>query len=165
MDVIEAIRKRRSIRKYQDREVENEKLDLLLEAARLAPSAKNKQNWKFIVVKDKKVKKQLVPACKNQKFVGEAPVVIAGIADPTVNKWYKIDMGIAFEHIALEAVELGLGTCWIGAFYEDQVKKVLNVPDELEVVVLITIGYPAEQPEKRPRKNINEIVMYEKFTT
>jgi len=163
MDVIEAIRKRRSIRKYKDKEIEEEKLNLLLEAARLAPSAKNRQNWIFVVVKDKAVKKQLVPACKNQEFVGEASVVVAGIADPSISRWYKIDMGIVFEHIALEAVELGLGSCWIGAFYEDQVKKVLNVPDNLEVVVLMTIGYPAEEPEERPRKKIDEMIRYEKF--
>ncbi|MCD6108078.1 MAG: nitroreductase [Thermoplasmata archaeon] len=164
MDVRDAIRMRRSIRKYKDKEIEEEKLKLLLEAARLAPSAKNRQNWIFVVVRDKEIKKQLIPACKNQEFVGEASVVIAGVSDPNVSRWYKIDMGIAFEHIALEAVELGLGTCWIGAFYEEQVKKVLNIPEDLEVVVLITIGYPAEEPMERPRKRLDEIIRYERFT-
>ena len=115
MDVFESIKKRRSIRTYQDKSVEEDKLNQLLEAARLAPSAKNRQNWMFIVVRDKQIREQLVLACNGQKFVGEAPIVIAGVADPTL-KWYRIDMGIAVEHIALEAMELEMGTCCVGAF-------------------------------------------------
>mgnify|MGYP000097143243 CR=1 FL=1 len=100
MDVIDAIRMRRSIRKYKDKEIEEEKLKLLLEAARLAPSAKNRQNWIFVVVRDKEIKKQLIPACKNQEFVGEASVVIAGISDPNVSRWYKIDT-VSYTHLTL----------------------------------------------------------------
>jgi len=160
VDVFEAIKKRRSIRTYQDKSVEEDKLNQLLEAARLAPSAKNRQNWMFIVVKDKQIREQLVLACNGQKFVGEAPIVIAGVADPTL-KWYRIDMGIAVEHIALEAMELELGTCWVGAFDEKEVSRILRVPTDHETVILITIGYPKVMPPQAPRKKMDDIVRRE----
>ncbi len=162
MDVFEAIKERRSIRSYKDKPIEEEKLQRLLEAARLAPSAKNRQNWKFIVVKEKKIREKLVPACYDQEFIAEAPVVIAGVANPAF-KWYRIDMGIAFEHIALEAVGLGLGTCWIGAFDERMVSDILNVPENLETVILMTIGYPDYMPTPTPRKDMNDIICYDLY--
>ena len=160
MDVFEAIKKRRSIRIYQDKPVEEYKLNQLLEAARLAPSAKNRQNWTFIIVRDKQIREQLAHACNEQKFVGEAPVVIAGVADPIL-RWYRVDMGIAVEHIALEAMELELGTCWVGAFDEKEVSRILNVPNNLETVILITIGYPKVTPPQTPRKEMQDIVRYD----
>ena len=162
MDVFEAIKKRRSIRTYQDKSVEEDKLNQLLEAARLAPSAKNRQNWMFIVVRDKQIREQLVLACNGQKFVGEAPIVIAGVADPTL-KWYRIDMGIAVEHIALEAMKLELGTCWVGAFDEKEVSRILNVPNNLETVILITVGYLRITPPRTPRKEMQDIVRYDSY--
>ena len=162
--MFDAIRKRRSVRSYQDRPVEKEKLEKVLEAARLAPSAKNRQEWRFIVVTDEEKIKMLVDACKGQRFVGEAPVVIAGLADPSVSRWYKVDIGIAMEHMALEAVELGLGTCWIGAFYPEKVKEILDIPDEKEVVALLTLGYPKDEGERiTSRKSLNEIVCYNRY--
>lgn len=163
IDIFEAIQKRRSIRTYQDEPVEEDKLHQLLEAARLAPSAKNRQNWKFIVVRDKHIREQLAHACNEQKFIAEAPVVIAGVADPTL-KWYKIDMGIAVEHIALEAMKLDLGTCWIGAFDEREVSRILKVPDNLETVILITVGYPRIIPPRTPRKDMDDIVRYDSLS-
>ncbi|HEC86695.1 MAG TPA: nitroreductase [Thermoplasmatales archaeon] len=163
MDVFEAIKRRRSIRTYLDRPIEKEKITKLLQAAQLAPSAKNRQEWKFIVVTDEKVRKELIPACRGQKFIAEAPVVIAGIADPTF-RWYKLDMGIALEHVALEAVELGLGTCWIGAFDEKAVSRLLGVPPNLETVALLTVGYPREEGLKTSRKPLDEIVYYERYS-
>lgn len=163
MEVFEAIKIRRSIRSYQDKPVEKEKLDKLLEAARLAPSAKNRQEWRFIVVTDREKREKLVDACKGQKFVGEAPVIIVGLVDPSTSRWYKVDIGIAMEHMVLEAVELGLGTCWIGAFYQEKLKELLGIPEEKEVVALLTVGYPKEEVEPRPRKSIDEIVCYEKY--
>ena len=162
MDVFEAIKERRSIRSYKDKPIGEEKLQRLLEAARLAPSAKNRQNWKFIVVKEKKIREKLVPAGYDQEFIAEAPVVIAGVANPAF-KWYRIDMGIAFEHIALEAVDLGLGTCWIGAFDERMVSDILNVPENLETVILMTIGYPDYMPTPIPRKDMNDIICYDLY--
>lgn len=169
MDVSEAIRKRRSVRKYQARKIENDKLDRVLEAGRLAPSARNLQEWKFIVVRDGSRRKRLAEAAKGQTFVGEAPVVIAACA--TVTDYvmtcgqltYPIDLAIAVEHMVLQAAAEGLGTCWIGAFYEEEVKKVLNIPPEVRVVALLPIGYPDESPSPRPRKEMKEIVAFENW--
>ncbi|HPE64249.1 MAG TPA: nitroreductase family protein [Methanothrix sp.] len=167
MELAEAIRRRRSIRKYLPRKIENDKLDRVLEAGRLAPSAKNLQEWKFIVVRDDGRRKRLAEAAKGQTFVGEAPVVIAACA--TVTDYvmtcgqltYPIDLAIAVEHMVLAAAAEGLGTCWIGAFYEEEVKKVLNIPPEIRVVALLPMGYPVESPAPRPRKEMDEIVAFE----
>jgi nitroreductase len=167
MDVSEAIRNRRSVRKYQTRNIENDKLDRVLEAGRLAPSARNLQEWRFVVVRDGSRRKRLAEAAKGQTFVGEAPVVIAACA--TVTDYvmtcgqltYPIDLAIALEHMVLQAAAEGLGTCWIGAFYEEEVKKVLNIPPEVRVVALLPIGYPDESPSPRPRKEMKEIVAFE----
>jgi len=167
MDVSEAIQKRRSVRKYQTRNIENDKLDRVLEAGRLAPSARNLQEWRFVVVRDGSRRKRLAEAAKGQTFVGEAPVVIAACA--TVTDYvmtcgqltYPIDLAIAVEHMVLASAAEGLGTCWIGAFYEEEVKKVLNIPPEVRVVALLAIGYPDESPSLRPRKEMDEIVAFE----
>jgi nitroreductase len=163
MSVFDTIKARRSIRTYKVEHIPKDKLDKLLEAARLAPSAANRQIWKFLVVEDDQIKSQLVPACNNQAFIGTASHVIAGIGDPT-QTWHQVDLAIALEHIALEAVELGLGTCWIGAFNEDEVKKILKIPQDKRVVALLTVGIPAESPAARPRKALEEIVAYEEYT-
>ncbi|MEW5759371.1 MAG: nitroreductase family protein [Candidatus Thermoplasmatota archaeon] len=162
MDVICAIESRRSIRRYKQESIPNEKLNKLLEAARLAPSAGNRQPWELIVVTNKETLKKLPRACKDQKFVSECSVFIAGIGDPQ-QKWYQVDLAIAFEHIALAAVELGLGSCWIGAFYEEEIKQILSVPENKAVVACMTIGIPAESPEARPRKSIKELVHWERY--
>jgi len=163
MDVSEAIRKRRSIRKYQARKVENDKIERVLEAGRLAPSAKNLQEWRFIVVRDDGRRRRLAEAAKGQTFVGEAPVVIAACATMTDyvmtcgQLTYPINLAIAVEHMVLQAVAEGLGTCWIGAFYEEEVKKVLNIPPEVKVVALLPMGYPDGSPFPRPRKVKDEV--------
>lgn len=162
MEVFETINKRRSIRTYKNEHIPSEKIIKLLEAARLAPSAANRQNWKFVVVDDGEIKRNLEKACNNQAFVPTASHVIAGVVDPTL-KWHQVDITIALEHIVLEAVELGLGTCWIGAFNEDEVKNLLKIPPERKVVALLTVGYPSESPPSRPRKEIAEIVAYNKY--
>ena len=162
MGVFDTIKDRRSIRTYKDERIAKDKLEKLLEAARLAPSAANRQNWKFIVVEDEEIKKQLVAACNNQPLVGTASNIIAGVGDPS-QKWHQVDLAIALEHIVLEAVELGLGTCWIGAFNEDKVKKLLKIPQDKKVVALLTVGVPAESPAARPRKSLEEIVAYDEY--
>ena len=168
--ILEVIRKRQSVRSYQDKKIPEDLLRQVLEAGRLAPSASNKQNRKFIVVKDEDLRKKLVPACKNQKFVGEAPVVIVGCAtDPDYvmtcgEHSYSIDLTIALDHMSLEAASLGLGTCWIGAFYQDQVKEILGVPENVRIVVLMSVGYPKELGSKTGRKPLSEIVCYDKYT-
>ncbi|MEW6685544.1 MAG: nitroreductase family protein [Candidatus Edwardsbacteria bacterium] len=171
MDIYEAIRTRRSVRAYKPDPIPEDKLRRILEAMRLAPSAKNIQPWKFIVVRNQELIKKLVPACNNQAFVGEAPVVIVGCALEKIAygrmggymSSFAIDLAIVFEHLMLAAVAEGLGTCWIGSFKEKEVKQLLNVPEDVRVVALTPLGYPAVIPEPRPRKPLSEIVSYEKF--
>jgi len=170
MDVFDAITKRRSIRAYKPDPVPEDKLNHVLEAARLAPSAKNRQPWKFIVVKDPTIRQALVPACKEQQFVGEAPVVIVGVAETTDYVLtcgipaHIIDIAIAMTQITLQAMEEGLGTCWIGAFYQDEVKKILGIPPDKQVVELMTLGYPAESPAPRSRKSFEEVFVFDRYS-
>lgn len=169
MDVFEAIKERRSVRAYDDKPVEKEKLNKIFEAARLAPSAANYQEWRFVVVTEKSKRKALMTAANNQGFVAEAPVVIACCAETDEHKMrcgeqcYPIDVAIAIDHITLAAVALGLGTCWIGSFYPDKVREILNIPKTIKVVELLTLGYPADSPRPKNRKTIEEIVHYEEW--
>ncbi|MCK4329840.1 nitroreductase family protein [candidate division WOR-3 bacterium] len=169
MDVRDAIKNRFSVRSYLNKPVEDEKLALVLDAARLAPSARNKQSWKFIVIKDKIIRQKLIDAAAGQQFVAEAPVVIAAVStEPSYVMRcgipaYSVDLAIAVDHMTLQAVELGLGTCWIGAFYQDKVKEILQIPDEYKVVALLPLGYPARSPAEKLRKSKDEVVIYEKF--
>ena len=170
MNVEEAIRTRRSIRAYEDKPLEDEKLQAVLEAARLAPSARNDQEWKFLVVRDAATRAKLVDACKGQRFVAEASVVIAGCSLAPERRMScgllagPIDLAIAIDHMTLRATELGLGTCWLGAFYQDQVKEILGVPEGIEIVQLMVLGYPSEDPKPRDRKPLGEIVCYDKWS-
>lgn len=169
MDVFKAILKRRSIRAFKKKEIPKKDLEMILEGARLAPSAKNLQNWKFVVVKEKEKKKKLAEASFGQNFIAQASVVIAGVSlDPDYIMSngipaYAVDLAIALEHMVLTAVEVGLGSCWIGAFSQEKVKKILNIPGNYKVVALLPIGYPDESPPPRERKPLNEIVCFEEF--
>ncbi len=170
MEVMEAIRKRCSVRSYLDKPIEEEKLNLVLEAARLAPSAGNRQESRFVVVRDKEKRQRLAEAASGQSFVGQAPVVIACCAVDADHKMpcgqfsYPIDVAIAMDHLTLKATEEGLGTCWIGAFYEIQVKEILEIPEDVRVVELLTLGYPqSEIGGEKIRKGLDEIVKYEKW--
>ncbi len=170
MDVRKAIQSRRSIREYDSREVEEDKLVKVLESGRLSPSAKNLQERRFVIVRDAKTRKALSEAARNQKFVAEAPVVIAACSVETKyimscgQLAYPIDTAIAVDHMTLAAVEEGLGTCWIGAFDEKRVKEILNIPDEVRVVSLLILGYPLTIPRPTSRKSLDEIVMWEKWS-
>jgi nitroreductase len=163
VDVFEAIAKRRSIRKYIDLAVPEEKLMRILEAAQKAPSAGNRQEYRFIVVRDPETKKRLVGAAADQGFVAEAGVVIAACATNVDRKWHAVDVAIAIDHMTLAAHAEGLGTCWIGAFEEDAVKDILEVPDKVRVVMLLALGYPGEEGRIRPRKSLDELICYEKW--
>jgi len=169
MDVFDAIGARRSIRNYKPDPVEPDDLERILEAGRLAPSASNRQEWRFVVVTDGETRRALSEAANGQGFVAEAPVVLACCAEtdeqtmPCGQLRYPIDLAIAIENMVLAAWELGLGTCWVGAFSEGEVKKILGVPDDIRVVQLLALGRPAEVPEARPRKPLDEIVRYEKW--
>lgn len=166
MELMQAIRARRSIRSYLDRPVEEEKLLAVLEAGRLAPSARNMQDWRFIVVSDPATRQRLAEAARDQQFVAQAPLVIAacGTSDLVMTcgqPAYAIDVAIALDHMTLAAASLGLGSCWIGAFYEDRVKQILAVPPEVRVVALLPLGYPADMPAPRPRKSLEDIAARE----
>lgn len=166
MNVQEAIRKRYSVRSYHSREVEEEKLSSLLEAARLAPSASNRQEWRFVVVRDPARRKGLADAA-GQPFVGEAPIVLVCCADTDEHRMrcgelsYPIDVAIAIEHVTLTATEMGLGTCWIGSFDQEKVKRLLNIPARIRVVELLPVGYPADSPRPKSRLPLKEVVCYE----
>lgn len=176
MDFTDVITSRKSIRDYANKPVEEDKLKQLLEAARWAPSWANKQCARYIVVKDKARIEQI---CGKFSWIKQAPVVIVACADPKDSgfrngmDYYLVDVGIALEHLVLAASNLGLGTCWIGAFDEATVKAALGVHDDVKVVALTPLGYPAEEStaSKRvraavdadQRKNIEEIVHKEKW--
>ena len=169
MEFMEVVRRRRSIRAYKSREVEERILKEILEAARWAPSAKNLQMWKLVVVRDPDKKKALAKASFDQNFIAEAPLVIAAVAlDPghvmsCGVPAYAVDLAIAVEHMALAACDKGLGSCWIGAFEQEKVREILGIPSCCKVVALLPIGYPAESPEPPPRKSLSEIVSYDAF--
>lgn len=171
MEILEAIRTRRSIRKYKSTPIPEDLLKEVLSAARMAPSGANAQPWKLIVVADEDTKLRLVQACNGQKFIAEAPVIIAGCGFPddaygTIGGYmngYVMDVTIAMDHLILTAASVGLGTCWIGAFKEEKVREVLGLPEDVKVVALTPLGYPDETPAKRPRKDLAELVCYDKF--
>lgn len=172
----ELINERKSIRKYLDKPVEREKLSRVIEAARLAPSACNAQPWRFIVVdepalRDKLIKEGLGGVVVPNTWAKAAPAVIVACSDLDLTthklaekvqgvQYHLIDMGIALEHIALKAVELGLGTCYIGWFNGKAIKKLLRLPLNWKVECLLTIGYPADIPEPMKRKAINDICRF-----
>jgi nitroreductase len=162
MDVLEAVEKRRSIRKYKPSGIPKEHLERILEAARLAPSAGNRQPWRFIVVRSPERKKLLAEASQKQMFLADAGAVVVALADPEASpKWFKQDVMIALEHMVLASISLGYGTCWIGAFEEVQVKQLLGVPERVSVVALLSVGLPDEKPQPRPRKEFDEIFFAE----
>ncbi|OGO80154.1 MAG: nitroreductase, partial [Clostridiales bacterium GWC2_40_7] len=149
MDVLAAIQGRRSIRQYSSRLVEDEKLGKVLEAARLSPSANNRQSWKFVIVKDHQTRAKLAEAAGRQAFVGQAPVIIVACGtDPdgimSCGQYrHSIDLSIATAYMILEAYEQGLGTCWLGSFDEKKIKEILGIPEGVRVVAVTPLGYPA----------------------
>jgi len=169
MDVFTAIQQRCSVRAYKAMDIEEDKLRKILEAGRLAPSASNRQEWKFIVVKNKETKKKLAKAAFGQSFIAEAPVVLVACGTEPKSMMacgqpaYTVDVSIACAFMILQAYELGLGTCWIGAFREDETKKVLSIPEQIRVVAMIPVGYPDEPPSQKSRKSLNQIACYEMF--
>ncbi len=163
---------RRSIRRYGDRSVEDEKLEAVLEAARQAPSWANMQCWMYIVVKDPALKEAVAATLEGnpgQKAVLAAPVCIVACADPeksgNVNgqPYYMLDIGIGMQQLVLEAWNQGLGTCWVGWIKEDEIRSILGVPENIRVVALTPLGYPAVYPDHPGRKPLEEIVYSDKW--
>jgi len=174
MDVFEAVQKRRSIRAYYSTPIPNDKLERILEAARLAPSAGNVQPWHFIVVEDREKRKKLAKGGRYARFLKESPIVIVGCGDQKASRgWYIVDVAIAMQNMVLTATGEGLGTCWIGSFTENQVKEMLKIPENFRVVALLSIGYPREKPDilgkishvVRRRKRLGRIVSFEEYGT
>ncbi len=168
MTVLEPIRKRYSCRAYQDRPIEQEKLDQIFEAARLAPSAKNLQDWRFVVVTDKAVRRRLAEAANNQLFLENAAAIIVACSNTDEvmrcgQAIGPIDVAIALEHIALQAADLGLATCWIGSFYPEKVRAILGIPEDIAVIELMALGYAADKPKEPRRLPLKKILCYEKW--
>jgi nitroreductase len=173
MDVFEAIKGRRSIRTFRNRDIPQEMVDKLIDAAHWAPSAGNIQPWEFIVVRKPETKRMLVKAALEQTFIEEAPVVIVVCANENRSSqgygtrgktlYCLQDTAAAIQNIHLAAYALGLGTCWVGAFREEEARKILKIPDGVRPVAIIPVGYPAEKPPPRSRRPLSQIVHYETF--
>jgi len=148
-------------------------VEKLIDAARWAPSAGNIQPWEFIIVRNPEIKRNLAKAALNQSFIEEAPVVIVVCADEIrSSQGYGVrgktlyciqDTAAATQDIHLAAYSLGLGTCWVGAFNEEEARKILEIPQGVRPVAIIPVGYPAEKPPARNRRPLNQIIHYEKF--
>jgi len=171
MEVFEAIQKRHSVRSYLSDEVPVEKMKKILESARLAPSAGNIQPWHFIVVTDQQKRKKLSKG-RYAKFLVESPVVLVGCGNKKASpNWYAADTTIAMQNMVLTATSEGLGTCWIGSFNENQVKKLLNIPERFRVIALLALGYRRETVELaskvlhffRRKKKLEKITSLEEF--
>ena len=179
--MLKEIENRRSVRKYLNKKVEKEKLVQLLESARLAPSGSNTQPWTFLIIESEDTKEKLSIADHHQKWMMTAPIFIVCVADiryripmdiqvrldenssePELKQIIR-DTAIAMEHILLEAEHLGLAACWTAWFEQDDVRPILNIPDDKYVCGIITLGYGDEAPKQRPRKAMEEIVRYEKW--
>ena len=177
MDVFNAIRTRRSVRSYASRAIPPEVLERMRQALRYAPSACNFQPWHFIFVTDPQLRRKVAQASNDQLWMADAPVIVVGCALPEhafkgmggYGNSAEIDVTIALDHLTLAAVADGLGTCWIGAFDEAKVKKLLEVPPQAKVVAMTPLGYPASAELHRPleegeRKGASEIFGNERYT-
>jgi nitroreductase len=180
MDFHQLVHHRESTRRYSPRPVEQEKLDLIMEACRMAPSACNSQPWKFVVATDPEIKEALAhatygPLMSFNKFVPQAPVIaaivaenpgwLAGIGGKVQDKpYYMMDIGIVASHFCLQAAELGLGTCMLGWFQEKEVHRILKIPSGKRILLLITLGYPEnEKTRKKIRKKPEQMWKYNSY--
>ena len=168
MDVYEAIGNRFSVRSYEDKPIEEDKLERVLEAARSAPTARNRQEWRLVVVRDPRTRKALAKAAE-QDFIAEAPVVLAMVGLTPDARMYcqiptdPVDCAIVLDHVTLTAVSEGLGTCWIGHFDQAECCEILGVPDTASIIELMPLGYPAASPHGKGRKPLDDLVCYDQF--
>ncbi len=180
MEFSNVIKSRESVRSYAYKSVEDEKINFVLECARLSPSWTNKQCWHFIVVKDKEIIKELSRTSVINLWLKDAPVVIVACGDPKRSgsrndiDYFIVDVSIALENLVLAATDKGLGTCWIGGFNEKKVKDILGIPEKIKVVALTPLGYPAEKKrfvgklakvvtQSKKRKSLDKIVHIDKW--
>ncbi len=163
MDFLQLAEKRRSVRQYSSREIPPETLRKILEAGRLAPSAMNAQPWRFIVVRTPERKEKLAEASRHD-FVAQADVVIVGcVQDSPATLGPRFDVAIAMDHMSLAAFEEGVGNCWIGGFDRDKVRDLLDIPPEVDVTVMMSFGYPADEDRGTDRVPLEEIICYEEW--
>jgi nitroreductase len=158
MSLYDIILSRRSVRRYEEKEIPKDVLEKIIEAGRQSPSAANRQPYRFIIVDDSELKKEL-PG-RFSRFLKKAPLVIVGCANIKAlltGKWATIDTTIALENMMIAAWSLGLGSCWIGSFNEQKVKDLLKIPKDWKVVALISLGYPAETPKARKKKSATDL--------
>ena len=164
MEFQQVVRARQSVRAYAGREVEEEKLTAMLEAANAAPSAGNFQAYEIYVVRDREKRRQLMEATFDQKFVGEAPVLLvfcthaARCEYPGPETWALEDATIACTFAMLAATDLGLSSCWVGAFSPEAAAKVIGAPQGVVPMAILPVGYPGETPERTPRRTLTELV-------
>ncbi|MCX7917594.1 MAG: nitroreductase family protein [bacterium] len=174
MDFYEVIKTRRSVRSYKKDPIPEDVLERVLNSARIAPSGSNRQPWKFIIIKDPKIKEKMVEFCEGQSFVAEAPILIVACGrNIHYNRggWMGdysviVDVAIAVDHLTLSARAEGLGTCWIGSFDNEKIKNFLGIPEDVNVVALTPLGYPLDPKvfkETKNRKDIKEIICYERW--
>jgi len=173
MNVLEAIKGRRSIRAFKSQDVSEEIVEKLVDAARWAPSAGNIQPWEFIIVRKLEIKRRLAEAALGATFIEEAPVVIVVCANENrsfegygmrgKNLYCLQDTAAAIQNLHLVAYSLGFGTCWVGAFREEKAREILKVPQGIRPIAIIPIGYPAEAPSSRSRRPVSQIVHHETF--
>jgi len=170
MDFTQLINQRYSVRKYKNQAVENEKLLQVLEAARMAPTAVNFQPFLLLVFREKEKRERIIESYQRD-WIKSAPVIILACADHS-QSWKRssdgkdsadIDVAIAVDHMTLQATELGLGTCWVCNFDAQTCAEILELPPHIEPLVMLPLGYPADQAREKKRKNLNEIVHWEKF--
>lgn len=173
IDVLDAVKGRRSVRAFKNQDVPVEIVEKLIDAARWAPSAGNIQPWEFIIVRKPEIKRRLAEAALGQTFIEKASVVIVVCANESLSsqgygargkRLYCIqDTAAATQNIHLVAYSLGLGTCWIGAFREEEVREILEIPQGVRPIAIIPVGYPAETPSPGSRRPLDQIVHYEVF--
>jgi len=179
--MIDAIQNRRSIRKYKDQPVEEEILLKIIDCGRLAPSDTNTQPWNFIIVRSEEMRTKLAQVSHKQDWMLSAPVFIVCVADIRVAttdigplhineetsgiapKQIILDTAIAGENIVLAAESMGLGTCWVSWYVQDEIRPVLGIPSDKYVVAIITMGYPDQTPKPRPRRSLEEVIRYERW--
>ncbi len=171
MDIVETMRRRRPVKRFKRAPMPEEKLNSVLNAMRLAPSAANAQPWKFVVIRDDATKQRVAAACSGQKFIADAPVLVVGCASiaeayPYLGMFmssYPMDLAMALNCGELTAVAEGLGTHWVYQFHSERVQEALGVPQDVKVCFILALGTPEELGEPDGRKNLSEIVCYERF--
>jgi nitroreductase len=169
LSVSETVRNRGTIRRYLDQPISQENLIKIMESARLSQSAANRQPWQFIIVTDASMKKNLSKASRNQESISTAAAVIVCLANPSEAakvgpfEGFLVDGSIAIENMALTSWELGIGSCWIGAYDEKTIKELMEIPEPIRVISLLTLGYPHEKPKVKNRKILTDILHYERY--